>query len=204
MVAAIILVEHIRNIHLIQLPAYVCGAESVTAGTVLHVKCHGRIGRAVEETHRTGFTVPFEFSVILTGQIDRTGHGNHASIVETGRKIILGNPVTGADVVLCIHAVYGTGTAAADDYLPGIDVVLIGMSNEPCGGCIDILGTDVDGVLESVVSFRRRDKRLTVPAAGGAKAVINGHTYPTLLAKMVIKRVAEGIHPGSHGPCTPE
>ena len=106
----------------------------------------------------------------------------------------------GADVILGIHAVDGTGAAAADDNLFRIYVVLIGMFDEPGGGCVEVLHADVDGILESIITLRRRDERFPVPAAGRSQPVVYGYAHPAFLTKVVVQGVAKGVNPGTHGP----
>ena len=201
MVAAEILVEHVGNVHAVELLADIVGTEAVAVRIALHVKGDGRVGGAVEEAHRAGFLVPLELRVVVAGQIDCTRHGDDAGVVEAfGKSALLGGPVVRAEIVLGIHAVDGAGAAAADDDLLRIDVVLVGMLDQPERSGIDVLDADVDGELECVVAFWRGDERFAVTAAGGAEAVVDGDADPALLAKVVIQGVAEGVHPGAHGP----
>ena len=74
--------------------------------------------------------------------------------------------------------------------------------DQPRGSGIDVLHTDIDGILERIVPLRRGDKRLAVPAAGGAQPVVDGNANPAFFTKVVIKRIAKGIYPGAHGPGT--
>ena len=105
-----------------------------------------------------------------------------------------------ADVIFRIHTVDCTGRASADDNLLRIDVEFVSVLDEPgCRG-INILDTYVNRVLERVVAFRRGDERFAVPASGRAKAVVDGHTYPSLLAKMVIEGIAKSVYAGTHCP----